>query len=410
MLALTVWGFFKGLYDANIFASVFDVVRPEARGTAAGFMNAVGWLAGGGSAPLVIGIIAQTPEPRAGDRARVDGLRRRGRAAADRHAVLRAARRCPDAWPILRRRAGRDARADTRAGDALRQRPRVPHAGPLQPLWQPAGEGGYLLTTRGRQGSGSGPVSMPRAARPTRMPHGVGNGARCSMSSSSKAWSRAASSRRRRRSSGRERRRAPGRTPRRRRCRRPIPPEGRHEAGDRRRRAATRTVRLARIGERPEIGDLATAVFHSGDEVHRAQQVQHRLRRQAVRESRKVVEEAGGAKRTRNVGGKCLEVLLVVSEEHRHRQQQRPGAGVDRRASELDDVIDRRAADPDQQRRARERAAPLAGSRSSGRRSRNADIHRWRHQCRCRRRPPRAGRRQCDRTSADRPGRLREWA
>jgi len=54
-----VWGFFKGLYDANIFASVFDVVRPEARGTAAGFMNAVGWLAGGGSAPLVIGIIAQ---------------------------------------------------------------------------------------------------------------------------------------------------------------------------------------------------------------------------------------------------------------------------------------------------------------------------------------------------------------
>ena len=59
IIALTVWGFFKGLYDANIFASVFDVVGPEARGTAAGFMNAVGWLAGGGSAPLVIGIIAQ---------------------------------------------------------------------------------------------------------------------------------------------------------------------------------------------------------------------------------------------------------------------------------------------------------------------------------------------------------------
>jgi MFS family permease len=59
IVALTAWGFFKGLYDANIFASVFDVVRPEARGTAAGFMNAVGWLAGGGSAPIVIGIIAQ---------------------------------------------------------------------------------------------------------------------------------------------------------------------------------------------------------------------------------------------------------------------------------------------------------------------------------------------------------------
>ena len=59
ILALTCWGFFKGLYDANIFAAVFDVVGPEARGTAAGFMNMVGWLAGGGSAPLVIGIIAQ---------------------------------------------------------------------------------------------------------------------------------------------------------------------------------------------------------------------------------------------------------------------------------------------------------------------------------------------------------------
>ena len=59
IVALSAWGLFKGLYDANIFASVFDVIRPEARGAAAGFMNTVGWLAGGGSAPLVIGIIAQ---------------------------------------------------------------------------------------------------------------------------------------------------------------------------------------------------------------------------------------------------------------------------------------------------------------------------------------------------------------
>jgi MFS family permease len=57
--ALTCWGFFKGLYDANIFASVFDVVPPDARGRAAGFMNMIGWLAGGGSAPLVIGLIAE---------------------------------------------------------------------------------------------------------------------------------------------------------------------------------------------------------------------------------------------------------------------------------------------------------------------------------------------------------------
>ncbi len=59
ILALTAWGFFKGLYDANIFASAFDVVRPEVRGSAAGFMNAVGWLGGGGTAPVVIGWIAQ---------------------------------------------------------------------------------------------------------------------------------------------------------------------------------------------------------------------------------------------------------------------------------------------------------------------------------------------------------------
>ncbi len=55
--ALTAWGLCKGLYDANIFASLFDVIRPEARGRAAGFMNMVGWI-GGGAAPLVVGYIA----------------------------------------------------------------------------------------------------------------------------------------------------------------------------------------------------------------------------------------------------------------------------------------------------------------------------------------------------------------
>ena len=55
--ALMAWGFFKGLYDANIFASVFDVIRPEARGTASGFMNLVGWL-GGGTAPVIVGLLA----------------------------------------------------------------------------------------------------------------------------------------------------------------------------------------------------------------------------------------------------------------------------------------------------------------------------------------------------------------
>lgn len=59
-VALTAWGFSKGLYDANIFASVFDVVRPEYRGSVAGLMNLVGWLGGGASAPLVVGYLAES--------------------------------------------------------------------------------------------------------------------------------------------------------------------------------------------------------------------------------------------------------------------------------------------------------------------------------------------------------------
>ncbi len=59
IVALAGWGFFKGMYDANIFASPFDVIRPDARGTMAGLMNCVGWLAGGGSAPILVGLLAQ---------------------------------------------------------------------------------------------------------------------------------------------------------------------------------------------------------------------------------------------------------------------------------------------------------------------------------------------------------------
>lgn len=57
-VGLIGWGFAKGIYDANIFASVFDVIRPQARGTAGGLMNCVGWLVGGGTAPLVIGFLS----------------------------------------------------------------------------------------------------------------------------------------------------------------------------------------------------------------------------------------------------------------------------------------------------------------------------------------------------------------
>jgi predicted MFS family arabinose efflux permease len=57
--ALVCWGFLKGMYDANIFASAFDVVRPAARGTVTGVMNCTGWMIGGGSAPVLIGLLSR---------------------------------------------------------------------------------------------------------------------------------------------------------------------------------------------------------------------------------------------------------------------------------------------------------------------------------------------------------------
>ena len=55
--ALAGWGLFKGIYDSNIFASVYDVIHPKYRGMAAGFMNMFGW-AGGAVAPIIAGSIA----------------------------------------------------------------------------------------------------------------------------------------------------------------------------------------------------------------------------------------------------------------------------------------------------------------------------------------------------------------
>lgn len=56
--SLSFWGIFKGLYEGNIFASVFDVVPPEARGVATGLMNSIGWLAGAATAPVVVGLLS----------------------------------------------------------------------------------------------------------------------------------------------------------------------------------------------------------------------------------------------------------------------------------------------------------------------------------------------------------------
>ncbi|WP_420236411.1 MFS transporter [Telmatobacter bradus] len=51
-------GFFKGMYESNIWASLYDVVSPECRATAVGLMNSFGWL-GGGMAPLAIAAASQ---------------------------------------------------------------------------------------------------------------------------------------------------------------------------------------------------------------------------------------------------------------------------------------------------------------------------------------------------------------
>jgi MFS family permease len=53
VLAMMGFGYFKGLYDANIWASLYDVVRPAYRASALGLMNSIAWL-GGGAAPIVI--------------------------------------------------------------------------------------------------------------------------------------------------------------------------------------------------------------------------------------------------------------------------------------------------------------------------------------------------------------------
>lgn len=53
VMAMTGFGFCKGIYDSNIFASLHDVTAPDRWAAATGVMNSLGWLAGG-VAPLAI--------------------------------------------------------------------------------------------------------------------------------------------------------------------------------------------------------------------------------------------------------------------------------------------------------------------------------------------------------------------
>jgi len=55
--AMLCFGFCKGAYDGGIFASVFDLVPPGERASAAGLMNMLGW-GGGALGPLAIGLVS----------------------------------------------------------------------------------------------------------------------------------------------------------------------------------------------------------------------------------------------------------------------------------------------------------------------------------------------------------------
>jgi MFS family permease len=58
VLALAGFGYFKGLYDANIWASLHDVVPARLRATAVGVTNSAGWI-GGGFAPIAIAMASE---------------------------------------------------------------------------------------------------------------------------------------------------------------------------------------------------------------------------------------------------------------------------------------------------------------------------------------------------------------
>jgi hypothetical protein len=53
---LGLFGFFRGVYDSNLFASLFDVIKPQYRSTATGLMLSFAFLVGSFS-PTVLGFL-----------------------------------------------------------------------------------------------------------------------------------------------------------------------------------------------------------------------------------------------------------------------------------------------------------------------------------------------------------------
>jgi len=58
LAAMVGFGFFKGVYDSNLWAALYDVTPIERRGAALGIMNSLGWL-GGAIAQLGIGLASE---------------------------------------------------------------------------------------------------------------------------------------------------------------------------------------------------------------------------------------------------------------------------------------------------------------------------------------------------------------
>ena len=58
VVALTLFGVFRGFYDSNTYPALYHVIRPDARATATGMFLSAGFL-GGGFAPVLVGLIVE---------------------------------------------------------------------------------------------------------------------------------------------------------------------------------------------------------------------------------------------------------------------------------------------------------------------------------------------------------------
>ena len=52
-LAMLFFGIFKGIYDSNIWAAMYDVIPAARRSTVVGLANCIGWLGAAGGPPVI---------------------------------------------------------------------------------------------------------------------------------------------------------------------------------------------------------------------------------------------------------------------------------------------------------------------------------------------------------------------